>query len=90
MSKEAESISILSLEELKIGETVYKQQLREIYDTYIILTQVENTDNGLMGKIGFIGTEITDEASKLRSSTIPITCVYNESQELDDRFVYED
>ena len=78
-----------TLEELHIGMEVYKSQLSEIYDTYIILTNVVNTDRGLYGIIGFIGEVITDEVKLLRSEDIPITSVYNNSSELGEDICYE-
>lgn len=80
----------LSLSELHIGMKVYKSQLTEIYDTYIILTDVIDTKKGLYGQIGFIGKEITDEVSKLRNEITPLTCVFHDSTEIGDDVIYEE
>lgn len=83
------SMKKYTLEELYISMKVYKYQLSEIYDTYIILTNVVNTDKGLYGTVGFIGKVITDEVRALRSKGIPITSVYNNSSELEEDIYYE-
>ena len=79
-----------TLDELKLGTKVYKKQLSEIYDTYIILTDVKNTENGLYGIIGFIGSKVTNEVKKLRDKGTPMTSVYNNSDEMGDDVVYEE
>lgn len=80
----------LSLPELHIGMKVYKNQLSEIYDTYIVLTEVTDTEYGLYGQVGFIGKEITDEVAKLRNEISPLTCIFNDSTEMGDDVIYEE
>ncbi len=80
----------LSINDISVGMKVYKNQLSEIYDTYIILTEVIDTVDGLYGQIGFIGNEITDDVSKLRNEITPLTCVYNDSTEIGDDVIYEE
>jgi len=78
------------LSDLKIGMQVEKDQLSDILDTYIILTDVTNIRNDLAGKIGFIGKELTEEIAKLRNPKTPITCVYNNSTEIGDDVTYDE
>ena len=78
------------VQDLKYGMQVKKSQLSEILDTYIILTNVRCAGNDLVGIVGFIGKEITEEAARLRNPSIPITCVYNNSTEIGDDVTYDD
>lgn len=69
---------------------VKKSQLSEILDTYIVLTNVHSIGSDLIGIVGFIGKEITEEVAKLRNPQIPITCIYNNSTEIGDDVTYDD
>lgn len=73
-----------TLEELEIGMKVYKNQLNKIKDTYIILTDVINTEQGLYGTIAFVGEDIPNDVKKLRDRGTPMTCVYNLSEEYEE------
>lgn len=80
----------LALSDLKLGMKVRKSELSKILDMYIILTDVCSIEQDLVGKIGFIGREITEEAAKLRNPQIPITCIYNNSTEIGDDVTYDE
>lgn len=79
-----------SVDELYIGMEVAESQLSEIYDTYIILTNVKDTLDDLIGTIGFIGKEITKEVENLRNPLIPITSIYNNSAEIGEDITYDE
>lgn len=79
-----------TLEELKLGMQVRKSQLSEILDTYIVLKNVRSIENDLIGTIGFIGEEITEEVAKLRNPQVPITTIYNNSTEIDDNITFDE
>lgn len=73
-----------TLNELYIGMKVYKHQLSEIKDIYIILTDVVSTKQVLYGTITFIGENIPNDVKKLRDRGTPMTCVYNTSEEYEE------
>ena len=79
-----------ALQELRLGMQVKKSQLSDILDTYIILTDVSSIGQDLVGRIGFIGKEITEEVTKLRSPKVAITCIYNNSTEMGDDVTYDE
>lgn len=73
----------LNLEDLHIGMFVEKEQLTDIYDTWVILTKRSEHDRY---RISYIGAALTDEVSKLYADeTIKIVCpVFNDSMLKDD------
>lgn len=79
-----------AVRDLRYGMQVKKSQLSEILDTYIVLTNVYSTGNDLVGNVGFIGKEITEEVAKLRNPDIPITCIYNNSAEIGENVTYDE
>lgn len=79
-----------TLAELKLGMQVRKSQLSEILDTYVVLTNTSIIENDIIGKIEFIGEEITEEVAKLRSPKVAITTIYNNSTEIGDNITIDD
>lgn len=79
----------LCLEDIRIGMKVYKEQLSNIYDTWIIIYKPKNVEMEEDGIIGFIGKETNGEAAALYTSNNIITPVYNDSIYL-DADIYEE
>jgi hypothetical protein len=80
-----------TLNDLQIGMHVYKKQLQNIFDTYIILNDAEYSDeNGIAGTIAYIGSGIDDNIASVRNENTPTACVYNNSSETGDDVYYED
>lgn len=78
----------LKLSDLQIGMSVKKEQLSEIYDTWIILVKKKN-DNDY--KIGFVGKETNSESAKLFKDPENIICpVFNDSIDADEDVYYEE
>ncbi len=80
---------LLSVEEIQLGMRVYKEQLSNIYDTWIIIYKPKNVKMEEDGIIGFIGKETNEEAAALYTSNNIITPVYNDSIYL-DADIYEE
>lgn len=80
----------LTLEELKLGMQVYKEQLSDIYDTWIILYKPVNQEIEKDGIIGFIGKKTNSESFKLYTPDNLIIPVYNDSMELEGDIYYEE
>ena len=70
-----------TLKDLVVGmEIENKEQLSNIYDTWILLIKDKVAKNY---KIGFIGKETNAESDKLFKQGLSICPVYNESTELE-------
>lgn len=79
----------LSLEDLKIGMAVNKDQLSNIYDTWIIIYRPKGQQMEKDGYIGFIGKETNEQSALLYTSDNIITPVFNDSMDLNDD-IYEE
>ncbi len=79
----------LCLEDIRIGMKVYKEQLSNIYDTWIIIYKPKNVEMEEDGIIGFIGKATNEMAAALYTSNNIITPVYNDSIYL-DADIYEE
>ncbi len=79
----------LSLEDLKIGMAVNKDQLSNIYDTWIIIYRPKGQQMEKDGYIGFIGKETNEQSALLYTSDNIITPVFNDSMDLEDD-IYEE
>ncbi len=78
----------LTLNDLYIGmEIKDKNQLSDIYDTWIIL--VKNKNSGVY-TVGFIGGETNAESDKLFTQENAICPVYNDSIDLEGDICYEE
>lgn len=70
------------LEDLKVGIWVYESELYDIYDTHIVLIHCKEVDPDedefidIYGQIGFIGSEITKESTKLNTEESGLIDVY--------------
>lgn len=79
------------LEDLKLGMRVESDNLSEIKDTHIILTEAQYISGiNMSGKISFIGQELTDEARDLYKPGVSIYDVYNDSLEEDEELEYDE
>lgn len=77
-----------TLEDLYIGmEIKDKDQLSDIYDTWIML--VKNSDSDVY-TVGFIGKETNTESDKLFAQGNMVCPVYNDSIELEGDMYYEE
>ena len=79
-----------SLADIKKGMRVYKEQLSEIYDIWIILYKPKESDMEEDGIIGFIGAETNEESDALYNGNNIITPVYNDSIDLEDDIFYDE
>lgn len=76
------------IEDLYIGmEISDKNQLSDIYDTWILLVKSKNTENYT---VQFIGKETNAESDKLFSQGNVVCPVYNDSLELEGDIYYEE
>ena len=78
------------ISDLSKGMKVYKEQLSEILDTWIILYRPKDSDMKEDGIIGYIGNEPNAESDALYSSDNIITPVYNDSIELEEDIFYDE
>lgn len=79
------------LEDLKIGMVVSVEQLSEIYDTWIMLVQPEDSKYRFTeGIVSFIGNEPTTESDKLFSYGNVVIPVFNDSLEADNDVYYDE
>lgn len=78
----------LTLNDLKIGmEIIDKEQLSNIYDTWIFLIKHVGEKNY---RIGFIGKETNAESDRLLTGGTKVCPVYNDSVELEGDIYYEE
>lgn len=77
-----------TLEDLYIGmEVKDKDQLSDIYDTWIMLVKSNGAD---VYTVGFIGKETNAESDKLFAQGNIVCPVYNDSTELEGDIYYEE
>ncbi len=89
MNSTSTNTKLLSLKDIRIGMRVFKEQLANIYDTWIIIYKPKNIEMEEDGIIGFIGKETNGEAAALYTSNNIITPIYNDSIYL-DADIYEE
>ncbi len=89
MSSLTINTKMLSLEDIKVGMRVFKEQLANIYDTWIIIYKPKNEHMPEDGIIGFIGKETNEESAALYTEDNIITPVYNDSIDLEGE-IYEE
>ena len=68
-------------------EIIDKDQLSNIYDTWIMLVKSNNSD---VYTVGFIGKETNAESDKLFMHGNVVCPVYNDSMELEGDIYYEE
>ena len=79
----------LRLEDLKVGLGVYKSQLSNIYDTYILLRDFDIVEDDLYGVIDTITPiQTLDARDKILSGKT--YCVYNDREDLEGDSFYEE
>ena len=72
---------MLTKEQLQLGMKVKTSQLKNIYDTYIILSDAEFCGiNDVIGVVVFIGDELNAESDKFITQS-KTASVYNDSSE---------
>ncbi len=77
-----------TLEDLYIGmEIKDKDQLSNIYDTWVMLVKSSDSD---VYTVGFIGKETNAESDKLFTQGNMVCPVYNDSIELEGDIYYEE
>lgn len=77
-----------TLDDLHLGMEINdKEQLSNIYDTWIFLIKNKGAKNY---KIGFIGKETNEESDKLFTQGVSICPVFNDSAELEGDMYYEE
>lgn len=77
-----------ALQDLYIGMKIRdKNQLSNIYDTWIMLVKSTNSD---VYTVGFIGKETNAESDKLFTQGNVVCLVYNDSMELEGDIYYEE
>ena len=77
-----------ALQYLYIGMKIRdKNQLSNIYDTWIMLVKSTNSD---VYTVGFIGKETNAESDKLFTQGNVVCPVYNDSMELEGDIYYEE
>ncbi len=79
-----------TISDISKGMKVYKEQLSEIQDIWIILYRPKDSDMKEDGIIGYIGTETNAESDALYSPENIITPVYNDSIELEEDIFYDE
>ena len=87
----AKTLPKYNLSDIKKGMRVHKEQLSDIYDTWIILYRPKNEimEDGEM-IIGFIGKEPNEESDALYTPDNIITPVYNDSIDLEGDIFYDE
>jgi hypothetical protein len=83
------ALKMLTLDDIKVGMRVFKEQLANIYDTWIIIYKPKNLQMEEDGIIGFIGKETNEESAALYTQNNIITPVYNDSTDLEGD-IYEE
>ena len=68
---------------------VFKEQLSEIYDIWIILYRPKNEEMQEDGIIGYIGTEPNEESDALYTEDNIIIPVYNDSIDMEESIVQD-
>lgn len=77
-----------ALQDLYIGMEIRdKNQLSNIYDTWVMLVKSSDSD---VYTVGFIGKETNEESDKLFSQGNIVCPVYNDSMELEGDIYYEE
>ena len=83
------ALKMLTIDDIKVGMRVFKEQLANIYDTWIIIYKPKNLQMEEDGIIGFIGKETNEESAALYTQNNIITPVYNDSTDLEGD-IYEE
>ena len=65
MNSVSANLKMLSIDDIKVGMRVFKEQLSNIYDTWIIIYRPKNLQMQEDGIIGFIGKETNEESAAL-------------------------
>lgn len=80
----------LRLEDLRIGDTVAKSSLDNIYNMYITLVDSKVIDGDIIGRIAFIGQELGDESDRIEEENDNICAIYHDSSEIEDEVTYDE
>lgn len=79
-----------TLEDLRVGMEVNRDELSEIYDTWIILYRPKGAAIEHDGIIGFIGSRTNGESDRLYTADNIVTPVYNDSMNLEADIYYDE
>lgn len=79
-----------AVKDLKLGMYVSEQELSDIFDMHIVLTNTSIDNNNIIGKIGFIGKELNDESDALNKLNTTIADIYNSKIDAEDDIIYEE
>lgn len=85
-----ENMIKFKVSDISIGMKVYKEQLSNIYDTWIILYKAVDSNMKEDGIIGFIGKEPDSTSDSLYLSGNIITPVFNDSIDLEEDIDYDE
>ena len=85
-----DTIKKYSISDLHKGMKVFKEQLSDIYDVWIILYRPKESDMEEDGIIGFVGKETNEESDALYTDDNIITPIYNDSIDLEDDIFYDE
>ena len=80
----------LKLEDINIGDKVYKSNLDGIYDTYIILINSKLVNNDIYGEIAFIGKELNEQSTEIAFSGQTPCSIYNDKEEFEGNITYDE
>lgn len=78
----------LGLEDLYVGRRVTYEELRDITDVYIILSNASGSLNKLEGDIAYVTEERDEHSTELILSGC--RCIYNDSLDMDEDVTYDE
>lgn len=79
-----------ALDDLMLGMEVSAAQLKNVYDTHIVLIDSRVIENDICGKIGFIGKELNNESDKLNRPDTVVADIYNSKSDAEDDVTYDE
>lgn len=77
-----------TLDELKLGMPVSKDQLSEIYDVYMLIVYSKPGDK--IGSLEYFGKETNDTYAKIMTSGKPMCPIYNLKEEAEELYSYDE
>lgn len=81
----------LTVKDLSIGMQVKASQLSEIYDTYIILTDIKQLPNGdSIGIVSFVNDVLNSDSDRLFVEGASICPIYKEREYYEGDVVYDE
>lgn len=77
-----------TLDELKLGMPVSKDQLSEIYDVYMLIVYSKPGDK--IGSLEYFSKETNDTYAKIMTSGKPMCPIYNLKEEAEELYSYDE